>query len=223
MSAPSSLPRPGTKPDASTRSGEWTWRPARERWLTYLWMGLLLDLLFVVVYGGANLFNHSRSEHLELYFDWETSLPLIPSFIYPYFSIFLLFLLPPFALAVPALQLLAKQLVVATLIAGALFVLLPTTLGFEPSTALLPALFSLLAELDLPYNLVPSLHVTYGTLTISAISSNAPAWLKPPLWLWLGVMCVSVLLVHQHHLLDLFSGFILALIIRNAVGVHGAR
>lgn len=195
----------------------WTWRPARERWLAYLWMGLLLDLLFVVVYGGSSLLNHTRSTHLQIHFDWETGLPLIPAFIYPYFSIFLLFLLPLFALDVSALRQLAKQLVVATLVAGATFLLLPTKLGFEPSTLELPPLFSLLASLDLPYNLVPSLHVTYSALTISAVSSNSPAWLKPLLWLWLGAMCVSVVLVHQHHLLDVVSGLILALVICNSV------
>lgn len=201
----------------------WTWRPTRERWLAYLWLGLLIDLLFLVTYGGANLFNDSRSEHLHLFFEWEPDLPLIPAFIYPYFSIFFLFFMPPFALDVPALRCLAKQLAVATLSAGVLFVLLPTTLGFEPATVELPPLFNILSTFDLPYNLVPSLHVAYSTLTVSAVTRISPTWLKLLFWLWLGLMCVSVVLVHQHHLLDVFSGFMLALVICNTVKVRDAR
>lgn len=208
--------------DSRVPSDRWTWRPPFERWRTYLWLGLLLDLLFVLVYGGASLFNHLRSAHLELYFDWETGLPLVPGFIYPYFSIFLLFLLPPFALEVPALRRLAKQLMAATLVAGAAFVLLPTRPGFEPVVGELPSLFNLLANIDPPYNLLPSLHVTYSTLTILAISFISPAWLKLLLWLWLGVMCASVVLIHQHHLLDVVSGLLLALIIRHTVQVRDA-
>jgi membrane-associated phospholipid phosphatase len=204
-------------------AGTWTWRPTRERWLAYLWLGLLLDLLFFSVYGGANLFNDSRSEHLQLFFEWEPGIPLIPAFIYPYFSIFVLFLMPLFALDVLALRGLAKELAVVTVIAGVLFVVLPTRLGFEPSTAELPPLFNLLSTLDLPYNLVPSLHVAYSTLTVLALTRVSPTWLKLLFWLWLGLMCVSVVLVHQHHLLDVVSAFMLALVICNSVTVRRVR
>ena len=195
----------------------WTWRPPRERWLSYLWLGLLLDLLFVIVYGGSNLIAHSRSEHLALYLAWETAIPLVPAFIYPYFSILLLFLLPPFALGPVALRRLAIRLGLATLGAGMVFLLFPARLGFEPAHAGLPPLMALLHQIDLPYNLVPSLHVTYSGLLMFALGAGCPLWPRVFFGIWLAVMCVSVVLLHQHHLLDVISGLALAVLVQHLV------
>lgn len=202
----------GTQP---TRDG-WTWWPSRVRWRSYLVLGLSLDLLFLVVYGGANLINQGRSDHLQLYLPWEAGLPLVPAFIYVYFSIFLLFVLPPFALGVPSLRRLAGQLGLATLIAGAVFVAVPTTIGFvSPAHDLeLPMPFLLITRFDLPYNLVPSLHVVYGTLTSLALLRPSPGWARVLLSVWLCLMCGSVVLVQQHHLLDVAGGLLLALLVR---------
>lgn len=186
-------------------------------------MGLLLDLLFAIVYGGANLINANRSRHLHLYLDLESAFPLIPAFIYPYFSLLLLFMLPPFALGPRGLRLLAQNLAFVILAAGIAFLLLPTTLGFRPVSVELPPLFALLHRLDLPYNLVPSLHVAFGTSTILALTAVSPVWAKVLLWLWLGIMCVSVVLVHQHHLLDVFSGIALAALASQWFRVDEAR
>lgn len=196
----------------------WTWRPSSARWFAYLWLGLLLDLIFIAIYGGAIFFNQMRTDHLDLYADWELSIPLVPVFIYPYFSIFLLFLLPPFVLSVAALRKLAGQLALAIVIGGAVFVIFPTRLGFAPNLfpEELPALFRLLFQIDLPYNLAPSLHVTFSTLTIMIIRPVSPTWARWLLTVWLVLMCVSVILVHQHHLLDVFSGLLLAWAVRNA-------
>jgi membrane-associated phospholipid phosphatase len=205
---------PVADPDAG-----WTWLPSPARWLAYLGLGLLLDLVFVAVYGGTLWLNQERGYYLNLFADWELHVPLIPGFIYPYFSIFVLFLLPPFALRVSALRCLAKQLALATFIAGTLFLLFPTRLGFtsHPTLNQLPALFRLLVDVDLPYNLCPSLHVAYGTLTILAIQPASSRRARLLLGLWLALMCASVVLVHQHHLLDILGGIMLALAVRYAV------
>lgn len=203
----------------------WSLRPPLARWLTYLRLGLLLDLLFVAVYGGTIWLNQGRADYLGLFLDWELRIPLIPGFIYPYLSIFLLFLLPPFALPVPALRRLASHIAVATILGGIAFLLFPTRLGFTPypTPDQLPVLYRLLVDIDLPYNLCPSLHVTYATLTILAIRPSSPGWAQPLLLVWLGLMCASVVLVHQHHLLDILCGVLLALAIRSAMGKPKAR
>lgn len=207
----------GTR-SAPNRDNEWTLRPSRTRWSTYLQLGLALDLLFIAVYGGANLINRDRAAHFELQFGWEPALPFVPELIYPYFSIFLLFVLPPFALGARGLRQLAAQLAVATLLSGVIFLLLPTRLGFErlPEYAQASALFRLLYTVDLPHNLFPSLHVTYSMLVALAIGPGSNGGFRLALRVWIGVMCVAVVLIHQHHVADVFGGLLLAWSIRLA-------
>ncbi|MBG38387.1 MAG: hypothetical protein CL857_00525, partial [Cryomorphaceae bacterium] len=38
-------------------------------------------------------------------------------------------------------------------------------------------------------------------------------WLKGMIWLWFLLICSSIVLVHQHHLFDIFSGIVLAYIV----------
>lgn len=195
-----------------SHDNEWTLWPSRARWFTFLRLGLALDLLFLVVYGGANLINGHRTDHFGLYFPWELQLPLVPELVYLYFSIFLMCLLPPFALGIRGLERLAAQLAVTTLVSGAVFLLLPTQLGFERLTgaAETPALLRLLYWVDIPHNLFPSLHIAYSVLIAQAVRPGSPGWFRPALAGWVGLMCVSVVLVHQHHVIDVFGGLLLA-------------
>jgi membrane-associated phospholipid phosphatase len=76
--------------------------------------------------------------------------------------------------------------------------LLPTQLGWTQ-----PACFNL----DYPHNLVPSLHVAYAVLAGAVVWNGATArWLRVLSGAWLALLISSVLLVHQHHLLDVVTG-----------------
>ena len=68
--------------------------PTRETLYWYLGLSLLLDVLFLVVYGGSSWLNGLRSGHYSLYLSWELAIPLVPIMIFPYLSIGLFFLLP---------------------------------------------------------------------------------------------------------------------------------
>lgn len=212
------MPQEKSPPSQPARQDGWTLRPSRQRWYAYLRFGLGLDLLFLAVYGGTNLLNSARESHFRLHFPWEADLPLIPELVYPYFSILLLFALPPFVLEVRALGALARHLAAATLVAGAMFLLLPT----EPGFARLPAgttdagLFQLLYAVDYPHNLFPSLHVAYSVLTAGAIYPHCPAWFRAVLLGWIGLICVTVVLIHQHHIPDVLGGLLLAWGVRRA-------
>ena len=189
--------------------------PSKKEFIAYAKLYFLLSILFTLVYGFTNWFTQYREWKLHLYFDFELGIPFIPEFIFIYFSIMLLFWSPIFFLEVNAFYPLAKSFCFATVTAGLLFLALPAELGFKRPEKVLgfETIYSLLYQLELPHNLVPSLHITYSFL----LSFWNLAYSKNNVWkfvfaVWLLLICLSVLFVHQHHILDIFAGILLALI-----------
>jgi membrane-associated phospholipid phosphatase len=88
----------------------------------------------------------------------------------------------------------------------------PTISGFErPSNPVfLQGLFSTLYALDKPHNLFPSLHITLSALVVVAVTSGAGKCIQVFYSVWLLLLLISVLLIHQHHIADIFSGLALA-------------
>ena len=96
-----------------------------------------------------------------------------------------------------------------------IYLLLPADLGFE-RPARVPgdeAVYQRLYALEMPHNLLPSLHIACSTLLIAALlNDSASRWIRLGLLLWGVVICAAVLLVHQHHVLDVISGLMLGLL-----------
>jgi membrane-associated phospholipid phosphatase len=180
----------------------------------YLRLAIPVGLLFAVVYFTINRFTAHRPVHYRLYFDWELAVPFVPAMIYVYASILVLFLLPPLLLKRHEFVALARAMVAVILVAAATFLLLPAEPGFQ-RPAQVPgydAVFQALYALDQRYNLVPSLHVACSALCIAALLRAGPRpALKLGLMLWAVLLSLSVLLVHQHHLLDVLTGWLLGL------------
>ena len=71
---------------------------------------------------------------------------------------------------------------------------------------------------------MPSLHIACSILLIAAIFGNMSSlWVRFGLILWAILICVSVLLVHQHHLLDVISGLLLGIVTYRLVYAHISR
>ena len=180
----------------------------------YLRLAVPVGALFAVVYFSLNWFTAHRPGHYRLYLDWELAIPFVPAMIYVYASILLLFLLPPLLLSRHAFTALARAMAVVILVAAAAFLLFPAEPGFQ-RPAHVPgydALYRTLYALDQPYNLVPSLHIACAALCIAALLHAGPRTvIRLGLMLWAGLLSASVLLVHQHHLLDVVTGWLLGL------------
>lgn len=185
--------------------------PTRARLVLYLRLLAALTVLFAVVYGSCNWLTLRRGGGMLLHAHWELGLPFVPAMIYVYLSIGALFLLPLFCLNEHELRALAWAFAAATLAAGATFLLVPAELGHE-RPARVPGhdpVFRALYAMDLAYNLVPSLHIAYSTLivrVVAGICSGRTAWIVHA---WLVMMAVAVVLVRQHHLLDVATGLAL--------------
>lgn len=192
-------------------------RPDRLWWRAYLKYLIFFDVLFFPIYFGAGAIASGATRTYGLYVPWELDIPLVPWMIWPYISLLLLFNLPLLHLDAKQLEELSRQSTTVLLIAGAMFVALPTHLGFQPTmpAGIYEPIFGWLARLDTPHNAAPSLHVAVSALILLACASTAR---RPVAWIylfWLALISASTVLVHQHHLLDVATGMALAVFARS--------
>ena len=168
------------------------------------------------VYPTANWLASLRDQRYDFITRWDAMIPLVPEFIFVYFSFFPFLLLPLWLVQQPVLSALGKRQIAGTLICGLVFVLFPANLAFErviPDAEPYRSIFSAMFFVDKPHNLLPSLHIVYTALTCLAICQCQ--WGKGRIWLCLGVVtwsaaiCASTMLVHQHHVLDVVTALVL--------------
>jgi membrane-associated phospholipid phosphatase len=90
----------------------------------------------------------------------------------------------------------------------AAYILLPTRQDLRPTEFprdnFLTQCVQLLYALDTNTGVCPSLHVAYslGIASTWLREKTAPRWLRAAIALWCGVICVSVVFVKQHSVLD---------------------
>ena len=178
-----------------------------------------VDILFAVVYFGADYVTGLRAHHLHLFLRQELGIPLWPSMILIYDSLYLLFLLAPFVLRTREdLNRLALSSAGTIAVAGVLFLLFPAQLGFAPQAVSGPfqRIFEISDKLNLDYNLVPSLHVGLAMVCLQAFWSRRSVVARAALAVWGGALVLSTLLTHQHHIIDAVTGGGLAMVMFQA-------
>ena len=189
--------------------------PTKDNFFLYTKLAILLNALFLIIYGGSNWLNSQRTAYWLLYSNWELNIPLIPEFIFLYFSFSVLTIVPIFFLLHSQIILLAKRMALSIIISGIIFLLLPTRLGYmrviEKDNY--DSLFSMLYQVDYPHNLFPSLHIALSTITLLGLLPYCSKTINYILSTWWILLCVSVVVVHQHHIADIFGGIIVAIFV----------
>ena len=191
----------------------------RNRAIT-IW-GTITLIFSTVVYFGTNEIA-SKSEHFyKLYFEFERDIPMVPWMVYIYQSFALLIVITYFSIKSPQkIKAYSISFMSSCGIAAVFFILFPTELGFSRTENIegYEFMYNLLHMIDKPHNLAPSLHITYSALGAYVLSSEIKSkWLKGMIWLWFLLICSSIVLVHQHHLFDIFSGILLSYFVINFV------
>ena len=186
--------------------------PFRTRLKLYLGWSLAVTFLFVVTYGYTNWLASMRPVRYKLYFDRELAIPFVPWMIWVYLSMQAFLALPMAVLSTAGISRFGRTVALATLAAFAIHLALPTDLGWSrPGAVADYPIFQRFFSIDRPHNLVPSLHVTFSTLTFLVMWHHASKpWVKFFAAVWLALLVCSVSLVHQHHLVDIVSGLALA-------------
>jgi hypothetical protein len=175
---------------------------------------LVIGVWFGLVFVGADWLTAHHAGRVRVHLDAELRLPLLPVFLIAYMSLYLLFLAVPFVLRTrrEAASLAIAQFV-TILIAGVGFLLIPGQLAYAPPGDLgrWQPLFDVADRLNLDYNLVPSLHVAMSIVCIEAFATHAGPAARMALRSWGFMIAASTLLTHQHHVLDVVTGYGLAL------------
>lgn len=165
---------------------------------------------FAFVYGGSDWLTAQRSLRVPIHLPAELSIPLIPGAVVAYMSIYLLFLAGPFIVRERReFAGLICALALAALIGGIGFLLIPSRAAFAPpgNLGIWAGLFHFADRLNLDYNMVPSLHVALSVCCIAAFARHSSTLGRTLLWTWASAIALSTLFTHQHHVLDVVSGW----------------
>ena len=172
----------------------------------------LAGAVFVLVYGGCNRLTALRDHIPTLMFPWEVHIPFIREFVVPYWSLDLFFCGAFFLCSSRMeLNLLTKRLIAVTIASGVCFLLFPLQMGVprpDPAGWTAPLFHALYAN-DLPYNLAPSLHISLRSLIWICYGAHLAGWPRRIVKVWFMLIGASTLLVWQHHVLDVASGFLM--------------
>jgi membrane-associated phospholipid phosphatase len=180
-------------------------------------LSLANTLWFLAVYGGMDALTARRSLRVPIHCAAELRIPFIPAMTAFYMSLYLMFALAPFVLRTRReIRAFILTLAVAILCGGVGFLLIPAELAFAPpreaDLGAWAGLFHLADTLNLTYNLVPSLHVTFAAVCASVLGAHASTAGKVLLWTWAVLIAASTVLIHQHYLLDVATGWMLAVV-----------
>ncbi|HYT88051.1 MAG TPA: phosphatase PAP2 family protein, partial [Gemmataceae bacterium] len=173
-------------------------------------LGTALSLWWLLVYGGAEWVTHQRTFRVRVHLDMELAMPYWPPAVVLYLSLFPLYWLAPFVLRE------RRQLVVFALThaavmtaAGVCFLLFPAELAYSesPHAGDWEELVQFARRMAMTYNLAPSLHVALAIVCVAVYAGRAPRAGKVLLWAWGGAIALSTLLIHEHHVLDVLTGW----------------
>jgi membrane-associated phospholipid phosphatase len=177
-----------------------------------LLLGAIVSICWLVLYGGADYLTDWLPYRVRLHLDAELDIPFVPESVLVYMSIYLLFAAAPFILRRPVeLDALAATFVVVILVAAVCFLVFPADSYFCTPTAMgrWEGLVHFAKWLARPHNFAPSLHVGLAVCCVTIYARRAPGWGKVVLWLWALAIALSTLVLHQHHVIDVVTGWLL--------------
>ena len=184
------------------------WRRALA-WLAFL------GPFFFLSYGLANWSATQRAFVPSVHFEWESAIPFWAWTIFPYWTIDALYGLSLFACATRReLDMHAKRLLTAQIVAVACFVLVPLRFAFDRPAAdgVWGMLFAALTRFDQPFNQLPSLHIALSVILWDVYARRLSGIARRAMEAWLLLICASVLTTYQHHFIDIPTGFLLGLV-----------
>lgn len=169
-------------------------------------------VLFYTLYFLASVITDHHSYRFNVGFEFEKLIPFEPVFAVVYLSVSPILCLSLFVIRQPAhFDTLARILSQQTMIGFTVFVVFPVQNNFPPISATeLPPLFRLADAINLSHNELPSLHFCLAATVARVYSDHCTRLVGRLFHLWAFAIALSTLLLHEHNLLDLAAGYLLA-------------
>ena len=189
-------------------------------------MAALLLFLFIALYGGASMLGASIPWHFNIALPFESNIPFIPEAAIIYLSLNFLLGLAPFILRTwQSLLPLFAALLMELLIGAALFIAFPVEALYSARSADGAAgfIFAIADAVNLEGNFFPSLHVAFATTAVLAYAPKTGSLGRIALYGWACAIALSTVLIHEHYVLDVVAGFLLAVLAWRGVGAWARR
>ena len=187
--------------------------PDRHHITHFAWVAVAVSLWFLLVYGSCDWLTSQHTYRIDLAASWEKSIPFFQAASAMYLSIYALFVFIPFML--PTIQEVNRLGAVLTVLIGISsigFLLLPGHPIPHPDVeGAWSGLFHVADVMNLSHNYLPSLHVGLAVATVSAINRNASLVTAACFWMWAVLIALSTLILHQHYLIDVLTGWLVAI------------
>jgi hypothetical protein len=206
-----------------------------------LWHLALNAGVFAVAYTFNNVMAQQRGTEQHIATAWDAHVPLLPWLLLPYASSGVLWVWGFVgAVSVDALRAFSHRLLLTTVAAGVVFALWPLRFVGDTAAALSTvapvwvSAFTLLSQIDAPYNQCPSLHVAYAVVLwptlAQALRRGTATWARAMqrvacvgLAVWLGLVALSAVFTYQHHVWDVPAGLLLGLGVVRGVAARPRR
>jgi membrane-associated phospholipid phosphatase len=176
-------------------------------------LGLAVTAWWLLLYHGANAITERRAYRVRLHLDFELDVPFVPAAVLLYLSIYPVFWVAPFILRTRReTEGLALTLAAVIAVGFVGFLLFPADSAYPPpgDLGVWKDLVAFAQEVALPHNFLPSLHVAMCGACLLVYAGKAPVWGRWLLLGWLAGIALSTWLIHEHYLIDVVAGGLLA-------------
>ena len=176
-----------------------------------IWLVVLL-LLFLAYFPLNNLREPVHSLETAV----DDHIPLVPVFVFPYLSLYLLLVISLWRFLkaeIKVFSILALAIGLDLVLSYLIFLFYqtqverPVIAGSDISSSILRAVYSS----DKPFNAFPSLHTSLSTLFV-LLWGRVGSRIQPIIALWAVFIIASTLLTKQHYIADVFGGIAVALV-----------
>jgi membrane-associated phospholipid phosphatase len=170
-------------------------------------------LFFLVVYGGASWVTGFYPGGIRVDLPFERHIPFVPGWAAVYVSMDVLLLLSLFIFRTWRDMLPFAVALCAQTVLGALcFLVLPVEVAWPPRavTGGWTEVFQFADTMNLERNYLPSLHVAFACTAALAYRERSGLFARTVFNAWALAIAASTLLIHEHHLVDVIAGALLA-------------
>ncbi|MFI5145439.1 MAG: phosphatase PAP2 family protein [Ignavibacteria bacterium] len=183
--------------------------------IKYLFVFILVYAIWGILYSLIGHITSGWQLH-DLSLSVDSNIPFIPSFEYIYFLCYIIPFAPLFVIDDSSrMNALIWAFIIMNLIAFVIFLIYPVVVPRPPLNddgSVTSYLINLQHSLDKPVNNFPSLHAA-NALLIFLLCRGYYKWLDVVLFLVAVGIGIAALLVKQHYILDIISGYILAVLV----------